>query len=495
MSLDAAILAAGLTPVPGLSAAFAVLKIIISCVQEVQAGQKQLSALASALGRVESSRLTTISCVQPLKDLMRFVEREQNRKFLKALFHRESRVAAIELFYRRIGTTTKAFQISALLNLQRMLQENERARVEDVKVLNARFNVLENNHIELRRTLDVNQQNMVAMMVSIERRMEEEGRKGNDAEQRFYLHTLQYLTSTSGQEIKVEDWMISSFEVDYGAEIGAGGLQAYMGHSGTVFKGTWNRTEVAIKLIHNTSGIVANVGVGPLINLQDDQLIDERYLELMRKEIDLTSYNSLDMDDAPTPEYLAVPRRQHAGRSAVRVMPLIPHNAREFLRTRPDFDPVYILRDISLGLEYLHSRKICHGDLKGINVLVEGSGRALLCDFGLARLKADITSRTRTTGVTAVSGSRNWMAPELLSGSLPRTPSDIYAFDEIPMSTIPFGDFIELVFKLGVRPDRPDEDESRQMSDGIWDLAERCWDKSPRHGLLPHRSTTPSISS
>jgi hypothetical protein len=65
---------------------------------------------------------------------------------------------------------------------------------------------------------------MAAMMVSIERRMEEESRKGNDAEQRFYSHTLQYLTSTSGQEIKVEDWMISSFEVDYGAEIGAGGL-------------------------------------------------------------------------------------------------------------------------------------------------------------------------------------------------------------------------------------------------------------------------------
>ncbi|KAJ7924176.1 kinase-like protein [Mycena leptocephala] len=175
------------------------------------------------------------------------------------------------------------------------------------------------------------------------------------------------------------------------------------------------------------------------------------------------------------------------------IMPLIPHNAREFLRTRPSFDP---LRDISLGLKYLHSRKICHGDLKGINVLVEDSGRALLCDFGLSRLKVDITGRTRTTGATVVSGSRNWMAPELLSGSLPRTPSDVYAFgmtlyevnlliqllytDEIPMFAVPFGDFIELVFKLGVRPDRPDEDEGRQMSDGIWALAERCWDKDPK---------------
>jgi hypothetical protein len=47
-----------------------------------------------------------------LQDIHRFVEREQNyRNFLKALFNRESRVAAIELFYRRIGTTTKAFQV------------------------------------------------------------------------------------------------------------------------------------------------------------------------------------------------------------------------------------------------------------------------------------------------------------------------------------------------------------------------------------------------
>jgi hypothetical protein len=58
-----------------------------------------------------------------------------------------------------------------------------------------------------------------------------------------------------------------------------------------------------------------------------------------------------------------------------------------------------------------------------------------------------------------------------------------------------FGDFIELVFKLGVRPDRPDEDEGHQMSDDILALAERCWTKIPRHGLLPHRYTTQSMSS
>jgi serine/threonine protein kinase len=72
-----------------------------------------------------------------------------------------------------------------------------------------------------------------------------------------------------------------------------------------------------------------------------------------------------------------------------------------------------------------------------INVLVEDSGRALLCDFGLVRIKADITSRTRIGGDAAVPGSRNWMAPELLSGSLPRPPSDIYAFG-MTLYEVPF---------------------------------------------------------
>jgi serine/threonine protein kinase len=62
------------------------------------------------------------------------------------------------------------------------------------------------------------------------------------------------------------------------------------------------------------------------------------------------------------------------------------------------------------------------------NVLVDNSGRALLCDFGLAHVKADITSCTMMADLVAVAGSCHWMVPEQLMGRPLRKPSDIHAF-------------------------------------------------------------------
>ncbi|KAF7358833.1 Kinase-like protein [Mycena sanguinolenta] len=460
----------GLVPVPGLSTAVSVLKFIISGVRAAQESKTQLAALAISLGHLlatlhrefVSARLTATSCEEPLQNLMslldeihRFVEKHQERSLLKYLFDRESTISAIRVFYHRISVMSDAFQISASLSIRDMLQENERARREDAAALQVRFEFLENSHNELRRALDINHNNMLAMMVSLERRLEQCGNE-RDPEHKFYAHTLQYLTTTSGQKVEMEDWMISRFDVEYGPQIGIGGF-------GTVFRGTWNRTEVAIKLVRNPAGIAADVSL-----LQKEVHI----WKTLRHPNILQFLGANTLDDAPFV-----------------VMPLVPCNSREFLRARSDFDPLYILCDISLGLEYLHARKISHGDLKGINVMVEPLGRALLCDFGLARIKADMTSRTRTKGDAFVPGSRNWMAPELLSGSLPRTPSDVYAFgmtlyelytDEVPMALVPHGDFIELVFRLGVRPERPDENECPRMNDGIWGLAERCWAKDAK---------------
>ena len=50
--------------------------------------------------------------------------------------------------------------------------------------------------------------------------------------------------------------------------------------------------------------------------------------------------------------------------------------------------------------------------------------------------------------------------------------------NEIPLQTLNFisyTDFIELVVNKGIRPERPDADEAPQMTDVLWQLAERCW--------------------
>ncbi|KAJ7446300.1 kinase-like domain-containing protein [Mycena latifolia] len=345
--------------------------------------------------------------------------------------------------------SVNAFQISGLLSIQSMLGNNEMARNEDANVLNARLKALERNQVYLRDTLEIKQDNMIAMMACIQRRLDSQ--QINPSEQKFYSHTLQYLTTMSGQQVKLEDWMIASFDVEYGTEIGFGGF-------GKVYRGTWNQTNVAIKVLHTGAGITPS-------------------LVLLRKEIDIW----LTLRHPNILQFLGANTLDN---KPFIVMPYIPNNARQFLKQQPTFDPAYILRDISLGLQYLHLRKICHGDIKGINILVEDSGRSLLCDFGLSRVKADITARTTQVGNTIMAGSRNWMAPELLTGSLPKLPSDIYAFgmtmyelytDETPLASVAHTDFIEVVFRLRVRPTRPHIDDGSKLTDPLWTLAELCW--------------------
>ncbi|KAJ7671144.1 hypothetical protein B0H17DRAFT_1209097 [Mycena rosella] len=465
MSVEAALHAVlAEVPVPGLSSAFNLFRFIVSSVQAVKESKKQLEVLAKGVGELLStlnaqfkgSRLVAANCVKPLADLEsllqcihRFVQRERDKAFLKSLLSKDSRINQIESFYRRIGLTVGAFHISSLLSVQDMLRNNETARIDDAGMLNAQLRGLQQNQDDLRNVLEINHNNMFAMMAALQRRLNVA--PGNDQEQNFYSHTLQYLTSMSGRSVQLEDWMVASYDVEYGPEIGVGGF-------GKVYRGTWNRMEVAIKVLQNVAGVKANV-----VLLRKEVNI---WLNLRHPHI-LQFLGANTLDDSP---FL--------------VMPYIPYNARQFLEQRPTFDPLYILRDVSLALQFMHSKRICHGDLKGVNILVEKSGRALLCDFGLSRIKADATSRAAHTASTVIAGSRNWMAPELLAGSSPKMPSDIYAFgmtlfelytDETPLVNIAHTDFIELVFRSGVRPERPDLEDVPKLTDSLWTLAEKCW--------------------
>jgi serine/threonine protein kinase len=100
--------------------------------------------------------------------------------------------------------------------------------------------------------------------------------------------------------------------------------------------------------------------------------------------------------------------------------------------------------DIAAGMEYLHGQGIIHRDLKSLNVLVDVEGRAILCDFGLARVKRS----SRSTATSSGQGTPLWMAPELFGRRARYTEaSDIYALAmvmvELSTGLLPFEELLE----------------------------------------------------
>ncbi|KAJ7145858.1 kinase-like domain-containing protein [Mycena epipterygia] len=146
-----------------------------------------------------------------------------------------------------------------------------------------------------------------------------------------------------------------------------------------------------------------------------------------------------------------------------------------------------LLSEIVQGLQYLHSRNIVHGDLRGANILITAEWNACLADFGLTSL-SDATTATHTSHRA---GSIRWMAPELIDPErfghrFARTPAtDIYAFGcvclELYTGRPPFADLSETATLLkvinGDRPVRPSGEaaiETRDRNHSATDGTELC---------------------
>ncbi|MFG3005635.1 serine/threonine-protein kinase [Streptomyces calvus] len=166
------------------------------------------------------------------------------------------------------------------------------------------------------------------------------------------------------------------------------------------------------------------------------------------------------------------------------------------LRTRLDRDrrlapeaAVAIVADVADGLAAAHAAGVVHRDVKPENVLLDmqgplgpgGSHRALLTDFGVAKL-IDTPRRTRATKII---GTPDYLAPEIVEGLPPRASVDIYALAtvlyELLAGFTPFGGghpgavlrrhVTETVVPL---PGIPDE---------LWQLLVQCLAKAPASRL------------
>ncbi|KAF7315354.1 STE/STE20/YSK protein kinase [Mycena indigotica] len=68
-----------------------------------------------------------------------------------------------------------------------------------------------------------------------------------------------------------------------------------------------------------------------------------------------------------------------------------------------------MIREVLVGLSYLHKVPVIHRDIKAANVLVTVTGKVLICDFGVSALLTTTGSKRNT-----MTGTPYWMAPEVV---------------------------------------------------------------------------------
>jgi serine/threonine-protein kinase len=156
-----------------------------------------------------------------------------------------------------------------------------------------------------------------------------------------------------------------------------------------------------------------------------------------------------------------------------------------------------MLRQMAAGLVALHEAGVVHRDLKPANVLLDEKGRAMLSDFGIARMgviemgAVDPEAATASPGKgSALTGTGAWigtplyMAPEAARGARESAPAlDVFAFGlvayELLTGKLPFATPPVLLELVGQPLPAPPPLETVGLDPRVRDVLTRCLAESP----------------
>ncbi|KAG0760439.1 hypothetical protein G6F24_008319 [Rhizopus arrhizus] len=129
------------------------------------------------------------------------------------------------------------------------------------------------------------------------------------------------------------------------------------------------------------------------------------------------------------------------------------------------------------GLEYLHANDVVHCDLKAANILTTKTGDVKLTDFGVS-----LNLKIKTVDNDSVSGTPNWMAPEVIELKGATTKSDIWSLGctliELVTGKPPYNDLLPMsaMFRI-VEDDYPPLPED--ISEDMRNFLLCCFQKNP----------------
>lgn len=155
-------------------------------------------------------------------------------------------------------------------------------------------------------------------------------------------------------------------------------------------------------------------------------------------------------------------------------------NVRHYLVKFPKADRLKLIHDVALGLQYLHSLGILHGNLNGANVLVNIDHQAKLTGFSLSKEMQEDTRRTNSNNNSEL---LRWWSPEALVMGPMSEQSDIWSFGmtalEILSGDHPYQDIrCPLAVRDAVLSDElpePGDYQEEIATERIWDMMKNCW--------------------
>lgn len=134
---------------------------------------------------------------------------------------------------------------------------------------------------------------------------------------------------------------------------------------------------------------------------------------------------------------------------------------------------VQILMDIASGMEYLHSKKICHKRLSCRNIIIADNGVAKVAGFGLSHIRP----------LHETPDYIRWTSHEMLRQTRYNPKADVWSYGVLVWEALTIGatpyphtvnkDVAARVLR-GMRPSQPS-----YVGDGLFQLCLQCWQVDP----------------